>query len=79
MLAGTPPFHSDDDIELMKKVKKASEPHQSYTHTHQQSRIGAAKRRNRRLRKWEFKPEKAWRRVSASGKEPKAQVFSVHI
>jgi len=42
MLAGTPPFHSDDDVELMKKVKKA---------------------------KWEFKPEKAWRRVSESGKE----------
>ena len=26
MLAGTPPFHSDDDIELMKKVKKAPQP-----------------------------------------------------
>mmetsp|Transcript_14111 Transcript_14111/g.33514 ORF Transcript_14111/g.33514 Transcript_14111/m.33514 type:complete len:581 (+) Transcript_14111:1110-2852(+) len=42
MLAGTPPFHSDEDIELMKKVKKA---------------------------KWEFKPEKAWRRVSGLGKQ----------
>ena len=27
MLAGTPPFHSDDDVELMKKVKKAFAPH----------------------------------------------------
>ena len=26
MLAGTPPFHSDDSVELMKKVKKAFAP-----------------------------------------------------
>ena len=29
MLAGTPPFHSDDDVELMKKVKKAFAPQKS--------------------------------------------------
>ncbi|CAK9051981.1 unnamed protein product [Durusdinium trenchii] len=42
MLAGVPPFHDDDDLELMKKVKRG---------------------------KWSFTPEKAWKRVSAVGKE----------
>lgn len=52
MLAGVPPFHDDDDLELMKKVKRG---------------------------KWSFTPEKAWKRVSAVGKELVTQMLTKDV